>query len=90
MPDPNTAEGFEVEQSLTGDEGSFSHIPPDPDAKDRSYTVDNLQPETTYYFRIRAVNRSGPSPYSNIADGKTPGANFPAVPGNVLVSTRTT
>ncbi|PLX31644.1 MAG: hypothetical protein C0600_05015, partial [Ignavibacteria bacterium] len=83
MPDPNTAEGFEVERSLTGDEGSFSHISPDPAAKDRSYTVDNLQPETRYYFRIRAVNRSGPSPYSDIADGKTPGANFPAVPGNV-------
>ncbi len=30
-----------------------------------------LEPDTTYFFRVRAVNSGGPSPWSNIASART-------------------
>lgn len=41
--------------------------------------VTGLSPETTYYFRVRAVNELGTSAYSNVAQATTPksGAGLP-------------
>ncbi len=82
-PSPNYAESFEIEQSLTGDENDFSRVPPDADGKARTHTVTGLDPQTEYYFRIRAVNRSGASDYSNIASATTQGSDDPIRPRNL-------
>jgi hypothetical protein len=39
-----------------------------------------LQPETTYFWRVRAVNSGGPSPYSNVASATTLAENQPSAP----------
>ncbi|MBN1448155.1 MAG: fibronectin type III domain-containing protein [Bacteroidetes bacterium] len=85
MPSPCTAERFEIEMSLTGIPQSFSHVQPDPDGEKRLQTVENLQPDMEYFFRIRAVNRSGPSAYSNTANQRTLRSNLPSTPRNVTV-----
>ena len=82
MPSPSTAESFEIELSVTGDPGSFSRVSPDAEADARTIVVDQLQPDTEYFFRIRAVNRSGPSPYSNTASARTSRADYPSTPRN--------
>ncbi len=80
------AEGFEIEQSSTGDEGSFVHILPDAGANDREYTVSGLQPEEYYHFRVRAYNRSGASGYSNVLRVRTTSLNHPATPSGLIAT----
>ncbi len=82
-PSPSYVETFEIEQSLTGDEGDFSRVPPDAHGKARAHTVDGLDPQTEYYFRIRAVNGSGASDYSNLASATTQGSDEPFRPRNL-------
>jgi phosphodiesterase/alkaline phosphatase D-like protein len=53
-----------------------------------TYTVTGLAPGTTYYYRVRAQNAQGVSPYSNIADTETPGT--PAPPGNAAAGQSST
>ena len=36
-----------------------------------TYTAGSLKSKTTYYFRVRAINASGASAYSNTVTGKT-------------------
>ncbi|PLX29175.1 MAG: hypothetical protein C0600_08835 [Ignavibacteria bacterium] len=84
MPSTSTVEAFEIEMSPTGDPGSFSYLPPSAEGSKRVHEVHNLQTDTEYYFRIRAVNRSGPSPYSNTADARTSRSELPSVPHNVM------
>ncbi len=82
-PSPSYAESFEIEQSLTGNEGDFSRVTPDADGKVRTHTVNDLDPQTEYYFRIRGVNRSGASDYSNIASATTQNSDDPIRPRNL-------
>jgi hypothetical protein len=42
-----------------------------------------LQSSTTYFFRVRAVNSGGVSPWSNVASATTLGENQPAAPTEV-------
>jgi titin len=39
-----------------------------------------LEPSTTYFFRVAAVNSGGMGPWSNIASATTLGENQPAAP----------
>ena len=39
-----------------------------------------LQSSTTYFFRVRAVNSGGQSPWSNVASATTLAENQPAAP----------
>jgi len=71
MPDPTLAAGFEFERSLTGDPGDFTRMPPDPEFDVRSRTDVGLSPKTTYWYRIRAFNEHGTSPYSAIVSATT-------------------
>ncbi|PLX31638.1 MAG: hypothetical protein C0600_05030, partial [Ignavibacteria bacterium] len=71
MPDPTIAAGFEIERSLTGDPSQFARLSPDPEFDVRSHTDDGLQSKTTYWYRLRAYNEHGKSPYSDIVSATT-------------------
>ncbi|MDP8239542.1 MAG: fibronectin type III domain-containing protein [Candidatus Hatepunaea meridiana] len=58
-------DGFEIEESI-GDDSNFSIV----DSTGRNATsliLTHKQPETTYYYRVRAYNTSGYSDHSNQA-----------------------
>ncbi|MBN1447033.1 MAG: fibronectin type III domain-containing protein, partial [Bacteroidetes bacterium] len=88
MPYPSCEQSFELEESLTGDENDFTAVLPAPGAGDRSYQRDGLQPQTTYYYRLRAVNTSGMSDYSGIASATTlkKDERLPDTPFDVIAS----
>jgi len=49
--------------------------------------IDNVNQNTTYYYRVRAFNSYGFSPYSNEANATTPKANLPPnAPTNLIAS----
>lgn len=50
-------------------------------------TQNTLQPDTLYYFTVRAYNAEGVrSEYSNIASGRTPDPKQPNAPRDVVVT----
>ncbi|MGC8743684.1 MAG: fibronectin type III domain-containing protein [Verrucomicrobiia bacterium] len=61
--------GFVVEQSTDGN--NFTQIATPP-SNYRGYTNSGLALNTTYYYRVKAVNNGGESPYSVIVSAKTP------------------
>lgn len=64
----NDEAGFELERSTDG--VNFGKIQ-DLVANTTSFSNTGLNASAKYYYRIRAVNSAGPSPYSNIADATT-------------------
>ncbi|MBD2700809.1 fibronectin type III domain-containing protein [Spirosoma sp. BT702] len=78
----NNESRFEIERSTDGT--SFTKIA-DVGANATSYEDKNLQPQTRYYYRIRAVNAAGSSGYSNVADATTP-VGPPAAPQNLVAT----
>src|SRR5205823_5850556 len=50
-------------------------------ANSTSMTDTALNPSTTYYYRVRCLNSSGASGYSNIASATTPGTSSPPPTG---------
>ena len=81
-------QGFQLERSTNGiDYVEFATV--SANAENRSDT--GLSPETPYYYRLRAFNGFGPSPYSDPAQGTTmpaPAADVtaPAAVANLFVS----
>jgi hypothetical protein len=58
-------------------------------ANTTSYTKSNLTSGSTYYFRVRASNRTGASPYSNTASAST-SASLPAAPSSLTAAPAST
>jgi hypothetical protein len=70
--------GFELERSLDGSQWTLlDTLAPNLTA----YTDSGLSPETTYFYRLRAYNADGQSPYSNTASATT----LPAGGGDIVL-----
>ncbi len=76
---PNPS-GHEIERSTDG--VSFSHRAQVTGGVTTFHDT-GLAAGTTYYYRVRAVNGAGPSPYSNVASAATPVPTPPAAPSNL-------
>ncbi|MVM30693.1 hypothetical protein GO755_11680 [Spirosoma sp. HMF4905] len=77
---------FELERSTDGT--NFTKIA-DVGANATSYSDQSLSPQTHYYYRVRAKNAAGPSPYSNTADATTP-VGPPGAPQNLVATATST
>ena len=79
---------FKVERSLDG--VSFSQVASLP-ANTVAYSDMGLDPGTQYFYRVRASNANGNSPYSNIDNdtttggGGNPGIGFAAITTTFIV-----
>ena len=62
--------GFEVERSPNGTTGWT--LIASPSANAESYTDEDVEAETTYYYRVRAKRGAERSAYTNVASATTP------------------
>ena len=67
----NNETGFEIERSTTGSGGTFTPLAT-VGSNVTSYYDSNLQPYAEYCYRVRAVNSSGSSAYTDVACVTTP------------------
>jgi hypothetical protein len=81
----NNETGFKIEQSLASI-GPWTQIATTP-ANVTSYAPSGLNCGQTYYYRVRAYNASGNSPYSNIANATTSPCTSPPVAPSSLIAT---
>jgi len=72
--------GFEIERR--GAEGGFQSVAT-AEANATAFTDTGLAPDTPYWYRVRAVNPYGASPWSETAEGRT--GLLPAAPENLRV-----
>ncbi|MBN1676019.1 MAG: CotH kinase family protein, partial [Kiritimatiellae bacterium] len=75
--------GFKIERSPNGS-SSWSQIAT-PTANATTYTDSGLAAAATFYYRVRAYNGAGNSPYSGIA-GATTQQGLPAAPGGLAAA----
>jgi hypothetical protein len=83
----NDEDNFELQYDTvnTFDSGGETTVEPAADAE--LYNVTGLSPETTYYFRIRAVSGAGESDWSNTASDTTLAASaYQPRPGAAMLS----
>ena len=81
----NDETGFDLESSTDGT--NFAKIT-DLGANTTTYSHTGLNASTKYYYRIRAKNSAGSSPYSNVADATTqaPPVTIPQPPSALAAS----
>jgi len=76
--DSQNETSFRIEQNLSSGTQSWTTLASNIPANTTTYSAINLSSDTTYYFRIIAVNEFGESLPSNIASAKTlPGTEPP-------------
>ncbi|MBN1449260.1 MAG: fibronectin type III domain-containing protein [Bacteroidetes bacterium] len=82
---PPYQSGFEIQESTTGSEEDFVRVSPDAHADATSYLRTGLSPETRYYYRVRAFNANGNSPWSPVVTAATMKLDpqLPSVPTDV-------
>lgn len=83
----NNESGFQVERSPNGND-SWTKIA-DPGANSTTYSDQSVQPQTQYFYRVRAVNAAGPSAFSDPANATTP-VGPPAKPQNLVATAAST
>ncbi len=77
--------GYKIERSLNAASG-FAPLGT-AGANATSYSDTTVSASTQYYYRIRATNAAGDSPYSNTSGAATPtGPTVPTVPGNLTAT----
>ena len=75
--------GYRIDVSSNGTSGWFP-VEGDTDSNITTYTHRGLDPNTTLYYRVAAINPAGTGPYSNVAMGTTTGiAGTPSAPQNL-------
>ncbi|QJD80222.1 fibronectin type III domain-containing protein [Spirosoma rhododendri] len=74
--------GFQLERSPDG--SNWAKLA-DVAANATTYTDNTVQPQTKYFYRLRAVNAAGVSGYSSVVDATTP-AGPPAAPQNLVAT----
>ncbi|WP_185731377.1 fibronectin type III domain-containing protein [Larkinella rosea] len=74
---------FQVDRSPNGTDGweKIAEV----GANTTSYSDQSVQPQTRYFYRIRATNAAGPSVNSNVRDATTP-VGPPATPQNLTAT----
>jgi hypothetical protein len=80
-------DGFKLEESFDGGIVYYQFDDVDPDIV--TYTGTNYAPNSPYFFRIRAFNGSGNSPYSNIANVFLPACSPTPTPTPTATATAT-
>ncbi len=80
----NNEESFRIYRSLTSGSGfnEIGYV----GANISQFTDDGLEPNTTYYYRIRAYNEDGISAYSNELETTTLPPLPPETPGNLTTT----
>jgi hypothetical protein len=78
--------GFEIERASSAS-GPFGLIYTAA-ANSTSYSNTGLVSGTTYYYRVRAINSGGPSPFTSTVSATTPA--LPAAPSNLVAATAST
>lgn len=83
--DTSTETGYRVERSSNGSNG-WSEIA-SPNANQTSFSDLTVGAQQTWFYRVRAINSGGFSPYSNVASATTPAAPPPPPPsaGDVVL-----
>ena len=76
--------GFKIERK-TGNAGTYMQVATVA-ANVTNFSSPGLNPNTKYYYRVRASNAGGNSPYSSAAEAITL-RNPPAAPGNLTATT---
>ncbi|MBN1446923.1 MAG: fibronectin type III domain-containing protein [Bacteroidetes bacterium] len=71
MPDPSNEDGFELQRSLSGAEGDFTMVTPEPAQGSRQYLDTELAPGTTYFYRLRSYNSFGFSAWTDTVSATT-------------------
>jgi len=66
-------------EGRTASETSFTPIGSTGGANRTAVSISNLTPGTTYFFRVRANNTTGPSAYSNVVSVTTPASDVACV-----------
>lgn len=70
------ADGFKLQRSLNGVTG-WSEVY---DGVAADHIDEDLNPDTTYYYRVAAYNAGGQSEWSDVVSGTTTSADIPGVP----------
>ncbi|MDD5595735.1 MAG: fibronectin type III domain-containing protein, partial [Candidatus Omnitrophica bacterium] len=86
--DNNDEQGFEVWRSTTSGSGfTFAQNVPTYNSPVMVADVKDLNPLTTYYFKVRAYNKNGIySDFSNQVSATTPDTPFPHAPTNLAAT----
>ena len=77
--------GYQIQWSSTGT-GRWTDLEDDTGNTRTTYDDTGLPPNTTRYYRVRAISRAGPGAWSNVAHATTDDLTVPGVPTGLTVT----